>query len=105
MVLILFKPDILAAPASEFKDWICQSYIQYQCQLRGCWYAELVVGLPWGAQVNLRQLDLEEGNILAMTGPLPDLDAWAMAVPQRVRLGVLTWRRVKEVSGRRFGFF
>ncbi|KAG0563403.1 hypothetical protein KC19_8G028100 [Ceratodon purpureus] len=55
-------------------------------------------------EVNLRKMDSKEDNFLAMTGPLPDLHAWARAVPERVRPGVLTWRRAKVVSRRGFSF-
>lgn len=46
-------------------------------------------------ELNLRKMETKEDNHLALTGPLPDLNAWAAAVPKKVRSGVLTWRRVK----------
>lgn len=47
-------------------------------------------------ELNLRKMETKEDNHLALTGPLPDLNAWAAAVPKKVRSGVLTWRRVKK---------
>ncbi|CAM6091108.1 unnamed protein product [Calypogeia fissa] len=52
----------------------------------------LAMAAAFQGQVNWRKMDSEADNCLALSGPLPDLESWAAAVPERLKEGITTWR-------------
>lgn len=54
------------------------------------------MALSFPGQLNWRKMENSEAdNVLALTGDVPDLDAWAAAVAEELRAGILAWKPYK----------
>uniref|UniRef100_A0A804IW44 PABS domain-containing protein n=1 Tax=Musa acuminata subsp. malaccensis TaxID=214687 RepID=A0A804IW44_MUSAM len=67
-------------------SWIQNSTIKALCQA-------FPGKLSWK-----RIAEKDSDNYLALTGPLPDLDAWSAAVPHQLSMNVKDWRTCKLAS-------
>ena len=49
-------------------------------------------------QLLVRRLDTLSDNVVALTGPLPDLDQWAAALPPNLAKGVKEFKLLEDLG-------